>query len=121
MVSIKRAEARQEDAFLRRRCHEWVATAFHGPPPAPGAIVEHLNDVPTDNREENLCWSGHAANRARRTANGKVAVPTGKLRKVAISLRVIRALQERTRLKGRALTAHIEAMIVRQLEGKSGA
>ena len=53
--------------------------------------------------------------------NGEAAVPTGKLRKVAISLRVIRALQEHMRLKGRALTAHIEAIIERQLEQKSGA
>ncbi len=121
MISIKRLDARPEDSFLRRRCHEWVANAFHGPPPSRDAIVEHLNDQPDDNREENLCWSRHAENRASRTANRGKAVPDGKVRKVPISLKLIRELQAHTRLKGRGLAAFIEQVIVKKIREDAAA
>lgn len=57
MVSILRAEERAEDRYLRRRVHVWVANAFHGRAPSPDALVEHLNDDPSDNFAANLRWA----------------------------------------------------------------
>lgn len=41
-----------------RMVHDLVARAFHGCPTADGYRVKHLNGNPSDNREENLIWSG---------------------------------------------------------------
>ena len=38
-----------------------VCAAFHGSPPG-GAVCEHLNENPRDNRPENLSWSTQKAN-----------------------------------------------------------
>lgn len=118
MVSIRRADARAEDSFLRRRVHEWVAHAFLGPPPHSSSIVEHINDLPGDNRALNLRWSSHATNRAQRTAN-KGGSSTGKVRKVPISLSLIRQLQVLTGLRGRALVERIEQAIAAEVERHS--
>ena len=41
--------------------HDWVLAAFVGPKPE-GAVVRHLNDVPTDNRLENLVYGTRSEN-----------------------------------------------------------
>ena len=41
---------------LPQLVHRLLAFAFIGPPPFEGAYVRHLNDVPDDNRIENLAW-----------------------------------------------------------------
>ncbi len=41
--------------------HDWVLAAFVGPKPE-GAVVRHLNDVPTDNRLENLAYGTRSEN-----------------------------------------------------------
>ena len=42
---------------LTRMVHDLVARAFYGPPP-PGYRVKHRNGDMSDNRLENLVWSG---------------------------------------------------------------
>lgn len=41
--------------------HDWVLAAFVGPKPE-GAVVRHLNDIPTDNRLENLTYGTRSEN-----------------------------------------------------------
>ena len=84
-------------------------------------IVEHVNDLPTDNRAENLRWGSHEANRAQRTANRGQAVPPGKKRRLYVRLDFVRALQLRSGLKGRGLAEYIEQLIAKAaLEPKDG-
>lgn len=52
--------------------HRLVCEAFNGPPPFPGALVRHLNDVKTDNRAENLAWGTMKENHADAVRNGTV-------------------------------------------------
>lgn len=55
--------------------HSLVAAAFLGPRP-PGMDVVHLNGVPDDNREENLCYESRSDNvRRYRVRNGTAATP----------------------------------------------
>jgi hypothetical protein len=49
--------------------HALVLEAFVGPRP-PGAVARHLNDVPDDNRLENLEWGTSAQNTEDAFANG---------------------------------------------------
>lgn len=49
--------------------HKAVLLAFVGPPP-PGHEARHLNDVPHDNRIENLAWGTPLENAADKIRNG---------------------------------------------------
>lgn len=49
--------------------HRAVCLAFHGLPPSPEHIVLHGNDVPDDNRAENLRWGTHQENADDRQTN----------------------------------------------------
>jgi hypothetical protein len=42
--------------------HRMVCAAFHGPKPAPGYEVRHLNGVKSDNRAVNLKWGTRSEN-----------------------------------------------------------
>lgn len=53
--------------------HRLVLEAFEGPCPD-GMEACHWNDVPDDNRLENLRWGTHAENMRDRTRNGHVHV-----------------------------------------------
>jgi HNH endonuclease/NUMOD4 motif len=44
--------------------HRLVCLAFNGPAPEGMNTVRHLNDVPADNRPENLAWGTQADNMA---------------------------------------------------------
>lgn len=48
--------------------HRLVAEAFHGPCPAVGHQVDHVNMKPGDNRAANLEWVSPAENTRRRWA-----------------------------------------------------
>lgn len=50
------------------RVHHAVLLAFVGPRPE-GALGRHLNDIPDDNRVENLAWGGPVDNAADRRSN----------------------------------------------------
>jgi len=45
----------------RHKISRLVCEAFHGPP-FPGAVCMHINDVPSDNRAENLRWGTQREN-----------------------------------------------------------
>lgn len=45
----------------QRTVHSLIAEAFIGPRPE-GQVVRHLNDVPTDNRPENLAYGTYQEN-----------------------------------------------------------
>ena len=53
--------------------HQEVAKAFIGPSPFEGAVVRHLNDIPTDNRVENLAWGTRFENQQDAVRNGRNA------------------------------------------------
>lgn len=53
--------------------HQEVAKAFLGPAPFEDAIVRHLNDIPTDNRVENLAWGTRLENQQDAVRNGRNA------------------------------------------------
>jgi hypothetical protein len=115
-VSVEKEE-HGADPYLRRRVHEWVAHAFHGPPPEPDSIVEHLDDDSTNNDFRNLAWSDQVRNRARRTANGRSGyTPPGKLRNVLLNIRVVRLIRDRTGFKGRKLSTYLEQLILSDLD-----
>jgi hypothetical protein len=115
-VSIKRRQP-GADPYLRRRAHEWVAHAFHGPPPTHDAIVEHLDDDPIHNDFRNLAWSDQIMNRARRTANGRAGItPPGKLRNILLNIRIVRLIRDRTGFKGRKLSTYVEQLILADLD-----
>jgi hypothetical protein len=120
MVSILRAEDRAEDRYLRRRLHRLVAMAFHGRAPSSDALVEHLDDDPENCGAANLRWATPAENRARKTANDRADVPKGKIRKLPINMRVVRELQQRTGMKGKALATFVEALIATAIKEMSG-
>ena len=44
------------------KVHRLVCEAFHGPAPFEGAVVMHLNEIPDDNRAENLRWGTQREN-----------------------------------------------------------
>ena len=52
-----------DDTGKRVNCyrHDWVLAAFVGPKPK-GSVVRHLNDIPTDNRLENLAYGTYSEN-----------------------------------------------------------
>jgi hypothetical protein len=52
------------------RVNRVVALTFLGEPPFQGAIVRHLNGVPTDDRVENLAWGTHSENQMDRFTHG---------------------------------------------------
>lgn len=74
--------------------HRMVAEVFHGPPPFPGAIVCHRNDVKTDNRAVNLEWGTGKSNAATREAIGKTSRGAGNGRALLTDadVRMIRTL-----------------------------
>lgn len=39
-----------------RRVHALVCLAFHGPPPSPDHVVDHIDENPSNNRADNLQW-----------------------------------------------------------------
>jgi hypothetical protein len=51
--------------------HRLICMTFHGPQPSPDHIVLHENDVPDDNRKENLRWGTHADNARDRERNSR--------------------------------------------------
>jgi len=53
----------------RRKVHQLVLEAFVGPRPE-NFVACHANDVPTDNRLENLRWDSISANTCDSIANG---------------------------------------------------
>jgi hypothetical protein len=117
IVSIRR-QLSGGDPYMRRRVHEWVAHAFCGSPPSPAAIVEHLDDNPKNNSAKNLAWSDHGSNRARKAQNERAgASPGDKIRKMPISLRLMRELQQRTGQRGQVLVRTIERLVRQYLDG----
>jgi hypothetical protein len=52
--------------------HVLVALAFLGPRPFDGALVRHLDDVPTHNTPDNLWWGTRADNEADKKRNRAV-------------------------------------------------
>jgi hypothetical protein len=120
VVSIAKATPFRGDRYLRRRVHEWIAHAFLGPPPTPDAIVEHLNDQGGTNDAINLIWSTSSTNRKRKTANDRAGLaPDGKVRKLPLSLNLVRQLQQRTGCRGQTLIAHVEDLIARELDARA--
>ena len=59
----------------RLRAAHAVLSAFVGPRP-PGLISRHLNDVPSDNRVENLRWGTYGDNTADALRNGRILTGT---------------------------------------------
>lgn len=53
-----------------RSVHVLVANAFLGSKPFAKAEIRHLNDIPTDNRVENLAWGTRSENSLDRIRNG---------------------------------------------------
>lgn len=51
--------------------HRLIAFAFHGVPQDKSLIVDHLNNIHTDNRPENLEWISRAENYRRAVALGR--------------------------------------------------
>jgi HNH endonuclease len=49
-----------------------VCLAYHGPRPRPKMIVAHKNDIPDDDRPQNLRWATKSENTAEAYANGKI-------------------------------------------------
>lgn len=60
---------RKDGVVASRYVHHLVLDAFVGPPPD-GMIACHWNDVPDDNRVENLRWGTPGDNRADMIRNG---------------------------------------------------
>jgi hypothetical protein len=123
MVSIARAAPRASDQYLRRRVHIMVASTFLEP--APGkAWVGHKNDVPDDNRLANLEYVSPEDNRAQKTLNdedGEDGVAASKVRKLPVSLQLVRELQRVTGTKGQALVALVEELIKKAIKEGGGA
>lgn len=42
--------------------HRLMALAWHGEPPTEDAVVHHINEIPGDDRPDNLEWTTHAYN-----------------------------------------------------------
>ncbi|MBO4169521.1 HNH endonuclease signature motif containing protein [Cereibacter azotoformans] len=51
--------------------HRLICEAFNGPPPFPGCMVLHGNDVKSDNRASNLRWGTMIENHADAVRNGR--------------------------------------------------
>lgn len=60
---------RNGKTYTGQRVHVLVLTAFIGPRPA-GMVSRHLNDIPTDNRLENLAWGTQKDNLEDSRRNG---------------------------------------------------
>ncbi|PVB19745.1 NUMOD4 motif-containing HNH endonuclease [Mycobacteroides abscessus] len=56
-----------------KRVHRLVAEAFYGPGPE-GCEVLHLNDIPGDNRLENLRWGTRSENELDKRRNGRIGI-----------------------------------------------
>lgn len=56
--------------------HRLVLYAFKGPPPAPNMVADHINNIPTDNRPDNLQWVTQRLNRSK-DSNKKGSKYTG--------------------------------------------
>jgi hypothetical protein len=56
----------------RHPVHRVMAMAFIGPPPFDGAVCRHLNDIPDDNRLDNLAWGSRRDNSMDAIANGRI-------------------------------------------------
>lgn len=54
-----------------------VCETFHGPPP-PAAVCMHLNDIPNDNRPENLQWGTQQDNMCGAAAKGRLRNKTSR-------------------------------------------
>lgn len=54
----------------RRYVHELVLTTFVGERPSPAHVARHLNDIPSDNRLENLRWGTESDNMFDQSRNG---------------------------------------------------
>lgn len=60
----------RDGAVRQTTVHRIMAEAFIGPPPTDHAVVRHLNDIPVDNRLENLAWGTYSDNNRDMVRNG---------------------------------------------------
>lgn len=65
---------RRVNIQLNGRCvsmliHRLVALTWLGPPPFPGAVVRHLDDIKEHNHAQNLAWGTHQENADDRIRN----------------------------------------------------
>lgn len=67
VVSLYRSDGTRREW----RVHILVAAAFLGPMPTGCTLVRHLNDVPRDNRLENLAYGNASSNGLDAVRNGK--------------------------------------------------
>jgi len=61
----------RRQAAKRVFIHRLMLEAFVGPPPTVKSVCRHINDVPDDNRLENLAWGTSADNAQDAIKNGR--------------------------------------------------
>jgi hypothetical protein len=59
----------------KTRVHRIVAEAWHGPPPSPKHVVDHIDSDKTNNHPNNLEWVTQSENLARARAKGRMSNP----------------------------------------------
>lgn len=69
-VQLSIPTAKGAKTRIRRYLHDLILTAFVGPRPE-GAVARHLNDIPTDNRVDNLAWGSRSENQFDAFRNGR--------------------------------------------------
>lgn len=76
ILSIRHTPSGHAEVKLSKNCtpktrlvHQLVCESFYGPRPK-GMEVRHLNDIPSDNRVQNLRWGTRAENAHDRVRNG---------------------------------------------------
>jgi len=68
-TGYRRLTLSRNGVHTSRSVHQLVLEAFVGPRPD-GMVTRHLNDVPYDNRLENLTWGTRAENEDDKRRNG---------------------------------------------------